>query len=297
MTAGQDIQNDYDSADHARSAPADNVRQPTRLQKWWGTVRSGRLIAIGIAAAFVALWLFGVLFPPPQPLNQNDIDQSIAIAMASATPPPSRASQVYDIILPSLVYVQTNRAQGETFEDDADVGVGSGVIINADGSIITSLHVVAGASTIKVFFADGGEAAAEIIAVDVANDIAILLPNRLPQVTVPAVMGNPRAEAVGNEVFAVGNPLGLAGSLSAGVISGFDRTLPINEDGQELDGLIQFDAAVNPGNSGGPLLNKNGQVIGIVTALANPTQQNFFIGIGFAVPITTASQASGAPSY
>ena len=102
---------------------------------------------------------------------------------------------------------------------------------------------------------------------------------------------------IGDETYAVGNPLGLAGSMSAGVISGFDRSLPVNERGQRLEGLIQFDAAVNPGNSGGPLLNRAGQVIGIVTALANPSEQNSFTGIGFAVPITTASSAAGAPRY
>ena len=111
----------------------------------------------------------------------------------------------------------------------------------------------------------------------------------------PAILGNPNAMRIGDETFAVGNPLGLTGSLSAGVISGFDRTLPLNDEGDRLEGLIQFDAAVNPGNSGGPLLNREGQVVGIVTALANPAQQDFFTGIGFAVPISTAVSAAGGP--
>jgi S1-C subfamily serine protease len=102
---------------------------------------------------------------------------------------------------------------------------------------------------------------------------------------------------VGDETYAVGNPLGLAASMSAGVISGFNRSLPLDDGDERLEGLIQFDAAVNPGNSGGPLLNRNGQVIGIVTALANPSEQNFFIGIGFAVPIDEAVAAAGAPPY
>jgi S1-C subfamily serine protease len=111
------------------------------------------------------------------------------------------------------------------------------------------------------------------------------------------VLGNVNAMRVGDEAYAVGNPLGLTGSMSAGVISGFNRTIPLNDDGDLLEGLIQFDTAVNPGNSGGPLLNRYGQVIGIVTALANPTENNTFIGIGFAVPIGTASAAAGAPGY
>ncbi len=85
--------------------------------------------------------------------------------------------------------------------------------------------------------------------------------------------------------------------MTAGVISGFDRSMTVTDSGKHLSGLIQFDAAVNPGNSGGPLLNRSGQVIGIVTGLANPTDQRTFIGIGLAVPIPAAAAAAGAPPY
>jgi len=109
---------------------------------------------------------------------------------------------------------------------------------------------------------------------------------------VPAVLaGTP---PVGDAVFAVGNPLGLRASLTAGVVSATGRTIT-SPAGPTLDGLIQFDAAVNPGNSGGPLLNRAGQVVGIVTALANPANQDFFVGVGFAVPIATAGGAAGGP--
>jgi len=109
---------------------------------------------------------------------------------------------------------------------------------------------------------------------------------------VPAVLaGTP---PVGDAVFAVGNPLGLRASLTSGVVSAIGRTIT-PPSGPALDGLIQFDAAVNPGNSGGPLLNRAGQVVGIVTALANPANQDFFVGVGFAVPIATAGGAAGGP--
>ena len=197
------------------------------------------------------------------------------------------------MILPSLVVIRTT---GEDESGESGSGLGSGVIVNEDAAILTALHVVAGAEEIEIFYVDGSQTTAVITAAEPENDIAVLTPNQPPEIIVPAVLGNPNGMRVGDEAFAVGNPLGLAGSMSAGVISGFDRSLPISDE-LELQGLIQFDTAVNPGNSGGPLLNRNGQVIGIVTALANPSDQNFFIGIGFAVPINTASAAAGAPRY
>jgi S1-C subfamily serine protease len=182
-------------------------------------------------------------------------------------------------------------------EDEA--GVGTGVVVNENGDILTALHVVAGAVEIEVFFADGSQATAEILSAEPENDIALLAPHRPPTLIVPAVLGSSRAMRVGDHAFAVGNPLGLVASLSAGVISGFDRSIPVRDSERRLEGLIQFDAAVNPGNSGGPLLNRHGHVVGVVTALANPSEQNTFIGIGFAVPIGTALSAGGGggPEY
>ncbi|HEX2696195.1 MAG TPA: trypsin-like peptidase domain-containing protein, partial [Anaerolineales bacterium] len=129
------------------------------------------------------------------------------------------------------------------------------------------------------------------------NDIAVLAPSQLPATVVPAVLGNPAAMHVGDEAFVVGNPFGLYGSMSAGVISGFDRSFHPQGSERTFQGLIQIDAAVNPGNSGGPLLNRYGEVIGIVTGLVNPTEQDVFIGIGFAVPINVAGGALGSPPY
>ena len=102
---------------------------------------------------------------------------------------------------------------------------------------------------------------------------------------------------VGEKVLAVGNPFGISNSLTAGVVSGLNRTFASPKTGEKLTNLIQFDAAVNPGNSGGPLLNRDGEVVGIVAALLNPTEQDFFIGIGFAISIDTAGGALGSPPY
>lgn len=251
-------------------------------------------LLVGIISAILAVMFYRLLFSPPIPLTLNDVDESISNAMASATPPSAYSVEVFRAIFPSLVFIQI---QAEDSIDDDAIGIGSGVVINASGEILTSLHVVSDASTIKVIFADGTQASAEIIAAEPDIDIAVLLPSQLPEFIVPAILGNPNVMRIGDETYTVGNPLGLAGSLSAGVISGFDRSFTLRGSDQQMEGLIQFDAAVNPGNSGGPLLNRYGQVIGIVTALANPAEQNSFSGIGFAVPITIAGGAAGAPTH
>lgn len=262
-------------------------------QGWWVQARRIGLFVGVVVAALVGVLLYNALFPDPVPLTQNDVDNRVVAVMASATPPPANSALVYQFILPSLVYIQTQNIDAEGEEG---VGVGSGVVVNESGDILTANHVVDGATGIEVIFADGTHATAVILNTDPENDIAVLHPSRPPEVIVPAVLSSAGAMRVGDQAYAVGNPLGLAGSMSAGVISGFDRSLPVDDD-LRLEGLIQFDAAVNPGNSGGPLLNRAGQVVGIVTALVNPNEQNSFTGIGFAVPIGTAVSAAGAPDY
>jgi S1-C subfamily serine protease len=161
---------------------------------------------------------------------------------------------------------------------------------------MTALHVVADGvkpgAQIHVRFSDGTDSAATVASQQAASDVAVLAVKTLPQVVVPAVMGG--GAQVGDAVFPVGHPLGLLDSLTAGVVSALGRSVR-TESGTTLAGLIQFDAAVNPGNSGGPLLNRDGQVVGIVTGLANPSAQKYFVGVGFAVPISTAGGAAGMP--
>ncbi len=245
--------------------------------------------AAGVLAALVAVGLYHVLFPGPQILTQGDVNSTVAQAMASATPPPAFSAVVYQEIRPALVLIETRGSN--------DSGLGSGVIVDDSGDILTSLHVVANATEIKVTFADGTQANGQVTSAQPANDIALVGVDKLPAQVVPAVLGNPNAMHVGDEAFVVGNPFGLYSSMSAGVISGFNRSFQPPQGNQVLQGLIQIDAAVNPGNSGGPLLNRDGEVIGIVTGIVNPTEQDVFIGIGFAVPITTAGGAMGSPPY
>jgi len=256
--------------------------------------RRRRRVLLYAAVAVVAVLGLGVwwLWPTgPPPLTPADVDKAVQHGLQQAqeqqrnTPPDATIAD--RTITPSLVVVTAQRAD----PGNIDTRLGSGVVINAAGAVLTALHVVDGATRIQLGFADGTTSGATVLVTKPESDIAVLAPDRLPDLVVPAVMAGP--PPVGDAVYAVGNPLGLTHSLTAGVVSATDRSIPTGRG--QLSGLIQFDAAVNPGNSGGPLLNRAGQVVGIVTALANPANQDFFVGIGFAVPIATAGGAAGGP--
>ncbi len=265
-----------------------------RLQRLWGRARRTLSFTLGVFAALMALWIYNLIFPAPHQLTTREVNDAVAQALGSATPPPAFSSRVYQVIQPSLVLIET-RTQGE--DGETGEGLGSGVIVDQQGDILTSLHVVAGASEILITYADGTQSKAQILFAQPENDIAVLFPEQLPSVLVPAVLGNPNAARVGDEAYVVGNPFGLYSSMSSGVISGFDRSFQPAGSDRRIFGLIQVDAAVNPGNSGGPLLNRDGHVIGIVTGIVNPTEESFFVGIGFAVPINVAVSGMGSPPY
>jgi S1-C subfamily serine protease len=245
-----------------------------------------------MVVAFVALLLYNILFPGPHQLTTTDVNTAVAQTMASATPPPAFSEQVYQVIQPSLVLIEV---QSSAQSNKSAEELGSGVIIDDAGDILTALHVVANATNIKVTFADGTQSSAQVTSTQPNNDIAVLQAAQPPAKLVPATLGNPNAMRVGDEAYVVGNPFGLYGSMSAGVISGFNRSFQPTDGNQTLNGLIQIDAAVNPGNSGGPLLDRNGFVIGVIDGIVNPTGQNVFIGIGFAVPINVAGGGLGSP--
>jgi S1-C subfamily serine protease len=196
----------------------------------------------------------------------------------SATTAAPSVSAIFHRVGPSVVVV---RAGGE---------LGTGVIVTDEGMILTANHVIAGAKNISVTFADGIKSRAVVASSDPQQDIAALVPAGLPGTLVPATLGG--GADVGAHVVAIGNPLGLAYSVSSGVVSGLNRTADTN-DGR-YPGLIQFDASVNPGSSGGPLLDAHGLVIGIVVSIANPAHEDAFAGIGFAVPIGAALGGTGS---
>lgn len=209
--------------------------------------------------------------------------------IATPAPTPPLAAMVYAHVSPSVVQVVSSG------DSRAGSSSGAGVIVDDMGSILTSLHILSGARTITVRFADGTESRAELVGSLPEKDIAVLRPERLPARIVPATLGDPGRLAIGAPAFVVGHPFGLVGSLSAGVVSGLDRSMSAPGLAKPLTGLIQFDAAVNPGSSGGPLVDANGEVVGIVTGLVNPAGERVFSGVGFAVTIDAAAAALGIP--
>lgn len=275
---------DVDRIEAPFGAGGQTPSQKRRANKAW-------LVPIGVAAAIV-LGIVAVVRSghAPKTMTPQQIAATVStqvdkgIAAAKNVPPDARIA--FATIQPSMVYIAAKQA------NSTDTASGAGVVVDASGKILTARHVIQGASSIEVTFSDGTKSSAAVDSQDAADDIAVLVPQTLPGTIVPAVLGG--SVQIGDAVFAVGHPLGLVDSLTAGVVSGLGRTVPI-AGGASLANLIQFDAAVNPGNSGGPLLNKAGQVVGVVTGLANPADQTFFVGIGFAVPISTAGGAAGAP--
>ena len=233
-----------------------------------GVRGSRRLLAAGLAVVAVLLVVVAVLA----------LQLSSSPPAARAAPSPSASSSpptvpaIYARVAPSVVTIRVGH------------DLGSGVIVANDGTILTANHVIAGGGKITVTFADGTTTSATVAGADPKLDIAALTPATLPQPIVPATLGG--SAAVGASVEAIGNPLDLTDSVSAGIVSGLNRTADTTNG--TFSGLIQFDASINPGSSGGPLLDARGLVIGIVVSIATPDGQDAFAGIGFAVPIGAA---------
>lgn len=234
--------------------------------------------------------------PWPTRLTQADIDAAVLHALQTQSLP-SPAARAYEAIRPAVVRVRALEEKKKADQPDVERNVGTGVVIVDTGTILTNLHVVAGAPRLRVEFADGHESDATVIGLEPSQDLAVLKASSIPDDLTAATMRSTRDLAVGDRVVVVGFPFGIGPSTTAGVISGLRREFRSPEGERLLTNLIQFDAAANPGNSGGPLVTADGEVIGIVTAIMNPTEQRVFVGIGFAVPIETAASSAGMSPF
>jgi S1-C subfamily serine protease len=254
------------------------------------------LLVLGGGLATVALVaLHGSFTPVPQVITQDDIDQAVARTLETKVVP-SPAIKAYQAVRSSLVRV---RAIGDGLEQDEyfQRAVGSGVVIIDRGVILTSLHVVAGASRVRVQFEDGTESDAAIVSTQPESDLAVLQARQIPDDLQAATLRSAKSLLEGEHVTVVGFPYGIGPSVSHGVISGLRREYQSPGGERQLSNLIQFDAAANPGSSGGPLVNAAGEVIGIVTAILTTSEKAGFSGIGFAVPIEIAAGAAGLPPF
>ena len=282
-------------------------------------------LVAALVVCLVAMALWPLQRAAPRQLTQDDIDAAVLHTLTNKTMP-SPAARAVAQVAPSVVRVVgyskvkhpprkghlrtpgkagkagkddkiANNGDDNDDDDEIETGVGTGVVIVDTGIILTNMHVVAGADSIRVTFADGLEATATVTGVQPEHDLAVLQAHKIPDDLAAATMRSTADLRPGDMVAAVGFPFGIGPSASAGVVSGLNREFESPDGKRPLRNLIQFDAAANPGNSGGPLVTMDGEVVGIVTAILNPTRQRTFIGIGFAVPIENAAAAAGMPPF
>ena len=304
--------------------PAQTPSPPSRAKRLRKPSPTEWLWLMVLLLAGLLVWSLSLQLGPGQRrLTQEDIDAAVLKTLSTQNLP-SEYAKAYENIRPSVVrvvgYVRADRlkppagskpaagnapgakppkaaASAPAGNEEVELGVGTGVVIVDKGIILTNLHVVAGADRIEVTFQDGLVASAYVRSVQAENDLAVLQADKIPDDLIAATMRSTRDLAPGDKVLAVGFPFGIGPSASAGVVSGLGRVFRSPEGQHDMRNLIQFDAAANPGNSGGPLVTMDGEVVGIVTAILNPTSARTFVGIGFAVPIESAASAVGMPPF
>ena len=251
--------------------------------------KSSLIAGSALGAAVVLIVFAFVLLDPaknlqPEIIVTNGHDAStVGQVTPIATKNDLTLTQLFEQAESGVVRVTVDRAEGS-----GRSGVGSGFVYDAKGNLITNAHVVQDSQKITVTFLDGSSYKAQIVGVDRFTDIAVIKVEADPSLMHPLSIGDSSSLKVGESVAAIGNPFGLSGSMTAGIVSQLGRVLPSQESAFSIPDVIQTDAAINPGNSGGPLLNMRGEVVGINTAIQSATGE--FSGVGFAVPARTISK-------
>jgi S1-C subfamily serine protease len=249
--------------------------------------KSGMVVGGAIGAA-MAIAIIAVLFiSPPESLKPEiNVVENPPTVIAEATPLLSKNLSLIEIFEKSEPgVVRVNVQRGET--EDVRGGVGSGFVFDKKGHIITNAHVVKDANKVVVTFLDGRSYNAEIIGTDEYTDLAVIKVNADLALLHPLLIGDSSNLKVGEGIAAIGNPFGLSGSMTSGIVSQIGRLLPTDNQ-YNIPDVIQTDAAINPGNSGGPLLNMRGEIVGINTAIQSNTGE--FTGVGFAIPSQTVAK-------
>ena len=256
--------------------------------------KSGFVVG-GIVGATAIILLFAFIIVPSQEIGTPDLITSnghsatiLGDEISSSSKSNLTLVELFEKSEEGVVKIKVVRigSQG-TIQGDVG-GMGSGFVYDNLGHIITNAHVVDGADKATVTFLDGSQYNAEIIGEDKFTDIAVIKVSEKPRLLHPLEIGDSSLLQVGEQVAAIGNPFGLSGSMTSGIVSQIGRLIAAQDSGFSIPDVIQTDAAINPGNSGGPLLNMRGQVIGINTAIQSISGE--FVGIGFAVPSNTVSK-------
>ena len=236
------------------------------------------------ASGRVVVALVSGLLAAPGPVRAGA--PTVPVAERSFTPEEQTNIAVYEAGNRSVVNINTKAtvAAGFFLVEVPSEGAGSGIVLDGQGHVLTNFHVVEGAREIQVMLHDGSSHAARVVGVDPATDVAVIRIDAPPESLQPAAFGASHDLRVGQRVFAIGNPFGLERTLTTGIISSLNRSLP-TKTGRTIKSIIQTDAAINPGNSGGPLLDSGGRLIGMTTAIASRTGQSS--GVGFAIPVGT----------
>jgi S1-C subfamily serine protease len=254
------------------------------------------LVSVGAAIAVVQLWpddngeaQVAAATPTPTSSASASASNGNSSGQTSLGSGCLSAAEVYDQVRPAVVEITSTIRSQSPFGPSAQ-GVGSGIIVDKQGLILTNYHVVADADSLEVKFADGTAVSAEVVGRDPGNDLAVIQADVSNEKLTAATLGDSDTVQVGDPVLAIGNPFSLEGTLTEGIISALDRTYASENGTRPIRNMIQTDAPVNPGNSGGPLLDCKGEVIGINTLLENPTGGDVNVGVAFAVSINTAKR-------
>lgn len=245
-----------------------------------GAMIGGGLSALAVAILISVLALQGMTAP----ISEPDLALTANHTLAPTAPAILSLVEIFEMTESGVVRIIVQRNETESEPG----GVGSGIVFDKNGHIVTNAHVVEDAIKTEVTFLDGRTYVADIVGTDKHTDLAVVMVDTDPDLLMPIRVGNSSTMRVGEDVAAIGNPFGLSGSMTAGIISQIDRLLLVEETGFSIPDVIQTDAAINPGNSGGPLLNMRGEVIGVNTAIQTNTGE--FNGIGFAVPSQTLAK-------
>lgn len=241
-------------------------------------------IISGLLGVVIVLVAYSIILNPPQKMPTiDDMGKTAKTVVGDQTSQDLTLTEIFEKAESGVVRINVKRPN-----DPRGNGLGSGFVYDKEGHIITNDHVIENAEKIVVTFLDGKSFKASLVGKDPYTDLAVIKVNASEDALHPITLGNSSKLKVGEQIAAIGNPFGLSGSMTSGIVSQIGRLLPSQDRGFQIPDIVQTDAAINPGNSGGPLLNMRGEIVGINTAIQSETGD--FAGVGFSIPSRTVQK-------